>query len=449
LQIWAHNEIETKGNKIVTYKEARVYLDRVSKYGSVLGLDTIRELLHELGDPQDDLRFVHIAGTNGKGSVLAYTSTILSEAGYRTGRYVSPTVVSYLERIQVDGKWITEEAFAGFTEMVQKAIARMEAVGKPSPTVFEAETAIAFLYFRECGCDLVVLECGLGGDRDATNSIKTTVCAAFATISLDHLGVLGDNLAEIAAAKSGIIKKGAVVVSARQEPEVEAILRKAAEEKNCPITFADRQQLIVQEETYRGQTLTYRGIADIRCPLPGRYQQENVITALEVLKALGPCGFPVSEDAIRRGIEETRWPGRFTCLCEKPYFFIDGAHNEDAAKRLRESMETYFPGQRFFYIMGVFRDKEYEKIAQIMAPLAKRVHTIDLPDAGRTLPAEELAEVMRRHCPFDAVVKTEQSVSDAVEAVLGEAQQGDVILAFGSLSYLGSVMEAVRERNRV
>jgi dihydrofolate synthase/folylpolyglutamate synthase len=412
-------------------------------------LDTIRELLHELGDPQDDLRFVHIAGTNGKGSVLAYTSTILSEAGYRTGRYVSPTVVSYLERIQVDGKWITEEAFAGFTEMVQKAIARMEAVGKPSPTVFEAETAIAFLYFRECGCDLVVLECGLGGDQDATNIIKTTVCAAFATISLDHLGVLGDNLAEIAAAKSGIIKKGAVVVSSRQEPEVEAILRKAAGAKNCPITFADRQHLIVQEETYRGQTFTYRGITDIHCPLPGRYQQENVITAIEVIKALEPCGFPVSEAAIRRGIEETRWPGRFTCLCEKPRFFIDGAHNADAAKRLRESMETYFPGQRFFYIMGVFKDKEYEKIAQIMAPLAKRVHTIDLPDACRTLPAEELAEVMRRHCPEDAVVKTEQSVSDAVEAVMKEAQPEDVILAFGSLSYLGSVMEAVRERNRV
>ena len=185
----------------MTYKEARVYLDEMSKYGSVLGLDTIRGLLRELGNPQDDLKFIHIAGTNGKGSVLAYTSMILSKAGYKTGRYVSPTVISYLEKIQIDGKWISESEFAEIMEEIKEAIDRLVCKGEPVPTVFEVETAMAFLYFKKQKCDLVVLETGLGGETDATNVIKNTVCAVFATISVDHLGVIGDTLEEIAQTK--------------------------------------------------------------------------------------------------------------------------------------------------------------------------------------------------------------------------------------------------------
>ena len=225
---WYMRTEQRKETKNVTYKEARVYLDEMSKYGSVLGLDTIRGLLRELGNPQDDLKFIHIAGTNGKGSVLAYTSMILSEAGYRIGRYVSPTVVSYLERIQVDGRWIPEEKFADLTERVRDAIARMEAAGEDSPTVFEAETAIAFLYYKEMECDLVVLEAGLGGELDATNIIKNTVCAVFTSISRDHIGGLGDTLEEIAENKAGIIQPGCVVVSAVQKPAVTQILKARA-----------------------------------------------------------------------------------------------------------------------------------------------------------------------------------------------------------------------------
>ncbi|MGF0034572.1 bifunctional folylpolyglutamate synthase/dihydrofolate synthase [Bariatricus sp. SGI.154] len=427
----------------MTYKEARVYLDKVSKYGSVLGLDTIRALLCELGNPQESLKFIHIAGTNGKGSVLAYTSTILSEAGYRTGRYVSPTVVSYLERIQVDGEWIPEDAFARLTEIVQKAIARMEAAGKPSPTVFEVETAIAFLYFRETNCDIVVLECGLGGELDATNIIENTVCAVFTSISRDHLGILGNTLEEIAQTKSGIIKPGCTVITTTQQPEVMQVLKDRAKRLSCPLFVADKQYATVSQEGFAGQTISYKDYEKFHCPLAGRYQLDNAVLALEIMRILPTLGYPLSQESIRLGLEKTAWPGRFTCLMKKPLFFIDGAHNEDAARRLRESVETYFPGKRLIFIMGVFRDKEYEKIAAIMAPLAKSVYTVNLPDENRTLPAEELTRVMQHYCPGDVPVQSEQSIQGAVHHALSEAGSEDIILSFGSLSYLGQIMETV------
>lgn len=440
----------------MTYKEARVYLDNVSKYGSVLGLGPIRKLLCELGNPQDHLTFIHIAGTNGKGSVLAYTSAILQKAGYRVGRYISPAVVSYLERIQVDTHWISEDAFARLTNMVKKAIARMEAAGEKSPTVFEAETAIAFLYFQEQHCDLVVLECGLGGETDATNIIEHPLLSVFTSISRDHLGILGNTLEEIARIKSGIIKSGCTVVTARQQPEVMKVLTERAEKLHCRLRLADPEQADLLSEDYTGQNFSYplpkgdrkhkdTARLSVHCPLAGRYQVDNAVTAIEVIYALKALGYPIPITAIRQGLASAVWPGRMTCLMKKPLFFIDGAHNEDAARRLRESLEAYFPGKRLIYIMGVFRDKEYEKIAGIMGTLAYSVHTVDLPDVNRTLPAGELASVMRRNCTSDTFICAEESIAAAVEHALTEADSDDIILAFGSLSYLGKVMEILTD----
>ena len=240
----------------MTYEEARVYLDEVSKYGSVLGLDTIRELLYELGNPQNDLRFIHIAGTNGKGSVLAYISTILSETGFRVGRYVSPTVIGYLEKIQINGNWISEKVFTELVEEVQRAIVRMETNGKASPTVFEVETAIAFLYFQREHCDYVVLETGLGGILDATNIISNTKVAVFTNISRDHMGFLGNTLEEITENKAGIIKPGCVVVSAAQE---EAVRKENLPEVCEYIIDFDRfgqKQTARKEKAYNGVVLS-------------------------------------------------------------------------------------------------------------------------------------------------------------------------------------------------
>ena len=429
----------------MTYKEARVYLDRVSKYGSVLGLDTIRELLHELGDPQKDLKFIHIAGTNGKGSVLAYTSSVLSEAGYRTGRYVSPTVISYLERIQIDGAFISEEAFARLTEKAKQAIARMEAAGKSSPTVFEVETAIAFLYFKEEHCDLVVLECGMGGEGDATNIIPPPVCAVFTSIGLDHLGVLGDSLEEIARTKAGIIKAKSCVVSAPQRPEVLQELQSRAGAYGCPFYQTEEADIRQLQENYRGQTITYRSQDPLYVPLTGKHQAVNAATALNVISCLRENGYSISKEAVQRGLHKVQWFGRFTCLQEAPLFFIDGAHNPPAVRCLAQTLRHCFPGRNFILIMGVFKDKEYDQIARIMTPLAKSIHTVTLPDVSRSLPAAVLKETFLKYCPPEVSVTQEPDIRAAVSAALSQADAQDIIVAFGSLSYLGETARILNQ----
>ena len=434
----------------MTYKEARVYLDEMSKYGSVLGLDTIRGLLRELGNPQDSLKFIHIAGTNGKGSVLAYTSTILSEAGYRTGRYVSPTVMSYLEKIQVDGTWISESDFAQITEQIKEAIASLEAKGEPLPTLFEAETAMAFLYFQKMHCDLVVLETGLGGETDATNIVKNTICAAFATISVDHLGVIGDTLEEIARTKSGIIKSGCAVVSAGQTDVVRNVLKQKAEEKGCSYIEAEPEKMEILTDSYDGITFSYQEFENMHSNLAGQCQRENLATALEIVKQLRKLGYEIADDAVRSGLRDTVWKGRFTCLRKNPVFIVDGAHNEDAAVKLKMSIERYFKGKEVQLIMGVFQDKEYEKITKILCPLAKKVYTVELPNKARSLSARKLADCAGKYC---ARVEAKESIQAAVEAAVKASQtagqengmENQVIIACGSLSYLGEVKRIVEE----
>ena len=429
----------------MTYKEARVYLDEMSKYGSVLGLDTIRGLLRELGDPQEELKFIHIAGTNGKGSVLAYTSTVLSKAGYRIGRYVSPTVSGYLEKIQIDGTWISETEFAELTEEVSEAIARLEAFREPFPTLFEIETAMAFLYFKKKHCDLVVLETGLGGELDATNIVKNTVCAVFTGISRDHLGVIGDTLEEITLTKSGILKPGCAAVSAKQKASVSKILREKAIKYGCSYTEAELEDVEILEENYKGMRVNYKGFQNLRSSLAGTHQRANLATALEVVTTLRNRGYRIPEEAVRKGIAETIWRGRFTCLMESPIFMIDGAHNEEAVYRLRETVKIYFQNKELILIMGVFKDKEYQKMTSILCPLARSVYTVSLPDRDRTLSAEGLAEAAAKYC---RQVKAETGIKAAVEEAVREAKERPeerVILACGSLSYLGAVSSLVKD----
>lgn len=426
------------------YEQAMEYLEEMNRRGSVMGLESSRELCRRLGNPQETLQFVHIAGTNGKGSILAYVSTVLAAAGYRVGRYISPVIRDYRERIQINGRMITKKAVGELLEQVKAAAEAMTAEGLAQPTVFEMETAMAFLYFKQMECQIVVLETGLGGALDSTNIIENTLVAAFASISMDHMEILGKTLPAIAGQKAGIIKKGCRVVTGRQAPEVLKVLQQAAEEQECDFIVADASSAARIRCGILKQQFDYGGYKNLEITLAGKYQIDNCITAIEVIKALGEKGFPVTEKALRAGLRESRWEGRFTVIQKQPLFIVDGAHNEDAAKKLSDSIRFYFTNRRIIYIMGVLRDKEYEKILAETYSLADQIITLTPPGNPRALSAYELAVAAKGYHPNVTAV---DSVEEAVEMAELLADKEGVIVAFGSLSYLGRLMN-IKEKKK-
>ena len=426
----------------MNYEEARVYLDNVAKYGSVLGLDAMRELLRRLGNPEKGRKIVHIAGTNGKGSVLAFLSTVLTESGYRVGRYISPTLFSYRERIQVDGEYIEKEPLARLVTRIREASEAMDRDGLRTPTAFEIETALGLLYFAEKKCDIVVLETGMGGRDDATNAIAEVMMEIFASISLDHLGVLGNDLTEIAECKADIIRKNSLVISAFQKEEAAEVLKRTAAERNAKLITVDPGQISDVKYGYEEQSFSYGAEKNIRIHLAGAYQIENAALAWEAVQGLRSLGFRISDEAFRRGMEKTVWRGRFTCIHREPLVIMDGAHNEDAAKKLAASIETYFPGRKISYIMGVFKDKEYEKVIRITAPYAAKVTAVETPGNPRALPKEELKKVWET---FGVPVTTADTIAEAVKENITSAEKEEIILVFGSLSCLGEAEKAVKE----
>ena len=427
----------------MNYKEARVYLDEVSKYGSVLGLESMRELLHRLGDPQNELKFIHISGTNGKGSVLAYLSTILSGAGYRTGRYISPTLFSYRERIQVDGEYIEKESLACHVTAIAAAAEDMQKAGLPSPTVFEIETALAFLYFKEKRCDIVTLEVGCGGLLDATNVITTTLMEVIASISMDHTDLLGDTLAKIAAQKAGIIKPDTMVVSAQQKSEAAQVIKDTCKEQHCTLQMVDESKISNVHYGAEGQTFSYKTWENVAISLAGSYQIKNAALALEGVEALRKLGYALSDQQVREGLLHTAWRGRFTTLRRDPTVIIDGAHNPAAALELKESLERYFPGKTLYFVMGMFKDKDYAQVIDLTAPLARHIITVETPGNPRAMPARELAEAVGKVNPS---VEWADSVAHGVEKALAMAGKEDAVIVFGSLSFLGEAADAVNEK---
>lgn len=424
----------------MNYTEARVYLDEISKYGSVLGLESMKELLDRLGNPQDDLKFIHISGTNGKGSVLAYLSTVLSGAGYRTGRYISPTLFSYRERIQVDQEYIEKDALARHVTKIAAAVEDMKTAGLAGPTAFEIETALAFLYFKEKRCDIVTLETGLGGLMDATNVIRTPVIEVIASISMDHMDCLGDTLEKIAQQKAGIIKPNTLVVSAAQQPEAAKVIADTCKEKNCSLRTVDPTQLHDIHYGYDLQSFSYKAWVNVQIRLAGSYQIQNAALALEAVEALREVGYQLSDEQVRAGMLNTIWRGRFTLLRRDPVVIIDGAHNPGAAQELKQSLELYFPGKKLHYIMGMFKDKDFQTVIELTAPLAEDIITVETPHNPRALSAEALKEAVEAVNPQ---TKAAESIAQAVKMSLERAGKEDVIIIFGSLSFLGEAEKAV------
>lgn len=432
----------------MNYREAMQYIDELRPLGSVMGLASIGELCKRVGDPQRKLKFVHIAGTNGKGSTLAFISNVMQTAGYRVGRYISPTVQDYRERFQVDGRMITQSGLCKYLEPVRAAAEAMAAEGLPNPTLFEVETAAAFLFFLDKACDLVVLETGMGGALDATNIIENTLVAAFSSISMDHMEILGDTLEEIATTKAGIIKNKCYVISVKQSPEVMKILRQAALLKKSKFLTADVSRAKQIKYGLTKQSFSYDRYKNLEISMPGQYQIENAVLAVEVVMALGRCGFAVPEEKLRQGFLETRWPGRFQVIAKRPLFIADGAHNEDAAEKLAESIRFYFTNRKIIYIIGMLRDKEYDKVIRMTFAQASHIITVTPPANDRALPGLDLAQTARE---YHSAVTAADSIQEAVEIayLLVGKDKDTVIIAFGSLSYLGELMDIVGHRDTI
>lgn len=429
---------------MMTEKECLDFMEELKQSGIVPGLGSIKELCRRLCNPQDAFPCIHIAGTNGKGSVAAYLSSIYKEAGYRVGTFSSPAVFKPQETIRINGRNISKKAYAEGMGKIKEAVDAIRADGLPAPTSFEAETALAFLSFAEKKCDLVILETGMGGREDATNLITRTLAAVLMPIGMDHMQFLGKTLDKIADQKAGIIKEGCVAVSAVQPKEAAEEIKKEAEKKGCPCIFATVPDKV--KYGLKKQKFSYKdafGILhkDMEITVPGACQVENAAVAIEVAEALNrQSSFFVSEECLRKGLSETCWPGRFEILREKPCFVIDGAHNEPAAKKLMQSVSTYFSNKRIIYIMGMLKDKEYEKVAEITCPYADHIITLTPPENKRALPAMELAAAVSAYHPR---VTTAGSVEEAVEMAYLLAGKEDVILCFGSLSFLERVKNIV------
>ncbi len=428
----------------MTYQEAMAFIDKTKEYGSILGLESIKNLMQELGDVQDKLAVIHVAGTNGKGSVCAFLAQILKEASYQVGRYSSPAVFCYEEIYQIDGKPISPDTFASVAEEVAEACQRLVQSGKPHPTVFEVETAIAFVYFYRRKCDVVVLETGLGGAMDATNLIKRPLCSVLTSISMDHMGFLGNSLAEIATVKAGIIKQGCPVVSVSQKPEAMQVVETQAALMNAGLMVSKEQlleQVYYDADGMRFEFPLSGQQCEFQTRLTGQPQLQNAVLAITVAELLISRGYQITNASVVRGLANTVWHGRFETICQKPRIILDGAHNEDAARKLQETIENCFTNTEITYIIGVLADKEYQKVLKILLPQAKRVYTVT-PDNPRALSAEDLAAEVEKYYLHHYVVCA-KTVEWAVKSALETTAADGVILAFGSLSYLGQVRGVV------
>ena len=435
------------------------YINTPRWQASRLGLERIRELLERLGRPQDRLKFVHVAGTNGKGSICAYLASILGAAGHRTGMFTSPYIERFEERIRVDGVMISPDELRDVTLAVREHAEAMAEETGDHPTEFELMTAVALEHFARCGCDIVVLEVGLGGRLDSTNVIDAPEACVIARIGLDHTALLGNTLAAIAGEKAGIIKEGSAVVSWPQEPEAMAVIEHAAAEHGCELRVPDFAQL--EEGAIRWEdgaspfrSFSYREWTDLRTGILGSYQPQNATVALEVVSVLRGRGWHIPDEAVRAGVDRTRWPGRFEIVegGSSPDGFaivVDGGHNPQGARALADSLAEVFPGRKPVFVIGVLEDKDYPRMLEDVLPLGSAFVCVT-PDNPRALPAHKLARAIRwtgqdlLGCSACVNPVVARDFEDAIRRARELADPDGLICAFGSLYSVAALKEAVR-----
>ncbi len=401
-----------------------------------LGLERTEELLHRLGDPQKQLKFIHVAGTNGKGSICAMTERILREAGYRTGFYPSPEIETFTERIRVNGEYIPEADLTRIAEIVAREADAME----DHPSQFELVTAIGLVYFAERKCDFTVLEVGMGGALDSTNVIDAPEVAVLTNIGLDHTDYLGDTIEKIAATKCGIIKPGSSVVSYASEPAAMKVIREVCAEKGDRLYESPSPEPLSHD--LGGQRFRCGG-QEYELALLGAHQLRNAAAVLAVVEALRDRGYTIPEEAVRKGFAKVEWPVRFEVLCKDPVFVLDGGHNPQCAEALVENIEAYLPRELTFLI-GMLADKDYRRVLELLAPYGVNYICIT-PDSPRALRGSELAEVIReekKDGKFPGIITSFENIEDAVRAAV---ECGRPVVAFGSLYSAGKIRRLFRE----
>ncbi len=418
-------------------EQAIAYIHSVCWKGSIPGLGRTQELLEKMGNPEKKLKFVHIAGTNGKGSTAAMTASILSKAGYRTGLYTSPYIYRFHERIQVDGVEISDEDLTEITEYVKPLADSMA----QSPTEFELVCCIAFEYFYRKKCDIVVLEVGMGGAWDATNVIEVPEVAVITNIGLDHTEYLGDTVEKIAETKSGIFKPHGHAVVYRSTPSVEAVYERVCAERDVSLRKADFDGLVLKAHTLEGQVFDCGSRKNLVLPLLGDHQLHNASVVLSIADTLIGEGWKISEQNIYDGIRDVRWPGRFDIVCRKPLFIIDGGHNPQCIEALVKNIRDYLAGKKVIALTGVLADKDYADMYKPVMPLVDRFVCITPPNP-RKLEAAQLAQYLQQ---AGAQAQASGSILDGVKKAMELAGEDGVVLCFGSLYSIGGIRDALKD----
>lgn len=418
-------------------------IDRIhefNRFGMVLGLDRMEELLRRLGNPQDDLKVIHVAGTNGKGSVSKYLEEGLSACGYKMGLYTSPYIETFNERIRYDGADISDEDLEYYGQKVVSAAEAMVADGLDSPTEFEVVTAIAFLYFAGRQADITILEVGLGGIGDSTNVVKSPLASVITSISYDHMAQLGSSLAEIAVNKAGIIKTGCPVIANVPQRDAAKIIARKAYAMGSRLYDISGIRAAVSDETPFSQKVSMelyeKSYSDVEISMVGRHQAENLKTALATLEILRKSGaVKLDREALYEGLKRARQPGRFEVISEDPLVIIDGAHNEAGAQALQETMAQHFAGKKILLVAGILADKEIDSIVKFLTKITDHIIVTE-PDNPRKLAAEKLAEHV---ADFGVAAEAVSDVEAAVHRAKELADDYDVILFAGSLYLIGDV----------
>ena len=419
----------------MNYEETIAYIHSAYWKGTKDGLQRTRELLSLLGNPQKDLRFVHVAGTNGKGSTCAMLASILQAAGYRTGLYTSPFVNRFNERITLNGKPIPDQDLVDVFERIRPIVD-----GMPNqPSEFELITCAAMLYYKEQRCDVVVLEVGMGGEFDSTNVIDTPLLTVITAMGYDHMKYLGDTMTEIASAKAGIIKPGGTTLIYGENPEADNVFRDTCQRVGSRLVVTDHSRITDHAHTLQGHDLSFGQYCHIRLPLIGSHQVKNAAVVLTAVEELKKAGLSIPDGAVYEGMATVRWPARMELLSEKPVFLLDGGHNPHGFQAAARTMKELFPDEQMTVMMGVMADKDHGDMIRQLLPQTKRFITVR-PDSPRAMSAEALAEEIRS---LGGEAEPVETVQSGVEKMLAEAEPEDVLLAIGSLYMSGDVRAAM------